>query len=604
MSESLPPVDMPEVTGEFSADMSAARARRKRTMIYVGGGVLLLAIVGVVLYFLLRGNLYGRIVMPYIAHQRPAIDPHLPAISSLADKLDEVEFDGLFNLVATPSGVVYEDGLGQYVGISSDNVVTVKLLPGKRWHDTYQVRMDDNKATLTKGPDHLFLARDLSFTLKRIQTLGSLSPDYILVSQAVNPMVFEGPDGDGQIRFQFRGDRIWKESDIKEILSFKILPDNSELNALNYLVGTGPYLRLPDNEGVVHFTHSPEGGAVIPELLLNPFVDNSTYTTELRNNNINVLLETPFGSLSPVLAKQEEFFVKSNISSTYFALLFNVERLSREQRHEARKLLNPRQLVDRFFRVGTPQQRNIVDYKGNRNNYYDYCNFSVFPASSYYVEEKIVEPQADDTPLNLALLPDTIHVVASVNHGFREELTELMEILNDPAVTKGKIVVRAVSNDEIRRGTYDAILYPVTGYRSNFLFDLYNIFLREPDLDAQRIHLLTEPDATGNLAVSPASMEADKNLFHLDARNNSAEHADNVELLQDIYGFMSTRMIGDKQEYAHRIHDLESRMALGAWMFSLPSLAYFSTQYDPGSIDLYGVASQLSTAKKWREAQR
>jgi hypothetical protein len=64
---------------------------------------------------------------------------------------------------------------------------------------------------------------------------------------------------------------------------------------------------------------------------------------------------------------------------------------------------------------------------------------------------------------------------------------------------------------------------------------------------------------------------------------------------------MSTRQIGDKQEYARRIDQLEQQMCLGAWMFSLPSLAYFSTQFDETSIDLYGVASQLSTIKKWRE---
>ena len=42
-------------------------------------------------------------------------------------------------------------------------------------------------------------------------------------------------------------------------------------------------------------------------------------------------------------------------------------------------------------------------------------------------------------------------------------------------------------------------------------------------------------------------------------------------------------------------------MALGTWLFSLPSLAYFSTQFDEKSIDLYGTASQLSTIEKWRE---
>ena len=64
---------------------------------------------------------------------------------------------------------------------------------------------------------------------------------------------------------------------------------------------------------------------------------------------------------------------------------------------------------------------------------------------------------------------------------------------------------------------------------------------------------------------------------------------------------MSTRQVGDRQEYARRIDQLEHEMALGAWLFSLPSLAYFTTQLDSASIDLYGVASQLSTIEKWRE---
>jgi hypothetical protein len=42
-------------------------------------------------------------------------------------------------------------------------------------------------------------------------------------------------------------------------------------------------------------------------------------------------------------------------------------------------------------------------------------------------------------------------------------------------------------------------------------------------------------------------------------------------------------------------------MCLGVWLFSVPSLAYFSTQLDSASVQLYGVASQLSTVKKWKE---
>jgi hypothetical protein len=62
--------------------------------------------------------------------------------------------------------------------------------------------------------------------------------------------------------------------------------------------------------------------------------------------------------------------------------------------------------------------------------------------------------------------------------------------------------------------------------------------------------------------------------------------------------------VGDKQEYARRVSTGENHMVLGAWLFSLPSLAYFSTQFDSTSIDLYGVASQLSTLKKWKEAPK
>jgi len=35
------------------------------------------------------------IAFPYITHQKPAIDPHLPSSNAMADKLDDVLFDGL-----------------------------------------------------------------------------------------------------------------------------------------------------------------------------------------------------------------------------------------------------------------------------------------------------------------------------------------------------------------------------------------------------------------------------------------------------------------------------------------------------------------------------
>jgi hypothetical protein len=572
---------------------------KKRTIVLVGGAILVAA--GALYYFLTRVTLADQIVIPYIAHQKPAVDPHLPSTNALADKLDEVQFDGLFNLTAGPSGVVYEDGLGEFRGIDQDNVVTIQLKAARKWHDSWRIIADDDKYVVTPATDHLFTAADFNFTLQRLQNLGSLSPDYILISQALPAMGFEGPDETGQIRLQFRGDRIWKEADIKEVLSFKILPDRSDMNALNYRVGTTSYMSLPPKDGVSSYRKSPGGVASITDVLLAPFIDNSTYSTELKNGKINVLLETPFGSLSPVLSDTSEFFFKSNISSTYFALFLNAQRLTREQRNEVRNLLNTEKIVERFFKVGTEQVRHIADYKGNRDNYYDYINRSVFPSSSYYVEEEIIAPP-DSAPVlpNPAALPDTIRIKACMNYGFREEYAELIEILNDPAVSHGRLKILAVTNEEIKRGEYDALLVAVTGYRSNFLFDLYNIFLREPDLETYRINLQTGIDANGVPGVSATSFQADRNFFRLDSRN-SEEGADINQLLQYVYAFMSTRQIGDKQEYARRIDALERDMCLGVWLFSLPSTAYFSTQFDQSSIDLYGVASQLSTIKRWSE---
>jgi hypothetical protein len=567
---------------------------------------LIIGIVGIVaavavIYLLTRPGLEGKIVIPFIAHQRPQVDPHLPSVTPLADKLDEVEFDGLFNLKATPSGVVYEDGLGELVGIDEQNVVSVRLRSAKVWHDSYRATMDGDEVAIAAASPHPFSPEDLRFTLRRIQALGSLSPDYILVSQAIDPMDFEGPDPDNIVRFRFRGDRIWKEADIKEILSFKVLPANSPLNAVTYTVGTAAYMALPVTEGGPQFAAVPNSGASISRILLEPFIDNSTYTTELRNSTINSLLETPYGSLSPILEDREEYFTKSNISNTFFAILFNTERLSREQRWELRRLLNNRAIAERFFKVGTPQQRHIVDYKGNRDNYADYVNESVFPSSSYYVEEEIVEPARDTTPPNMAALPDTIRIRASVNYGFREELSDLLTILNDPTVTGGRIRALAVQNDEIRAGNYDGLLIPITGYRSNFLFDLYDIFLREPDLETYRINLVVRNDASGSPVADPSSFQAARNLFRLDSETASTDREDILVFLQYLHGFMSTRQVGDRQEYARRIAMLEHDLALGSWLFSLPSLAYFSTQFDSTSIDLYGVASQLSTIEKWRE---
>ena len=67
---------------------------------------------------------------------------------------------------------------------------------------------------------------------------------------------------------------------------------------------------------------------------------------------------------------------------------------------------------------------------------------------------------------------------------------------------------------------------------------------------------------------------------------------------------MSTHEIGDKQAYAQYIDQIDQKIALGSWLFSLPSLAYFSSQFDKNTIDLYGTASQLSTIEKWQEKKK
>lgn len=567
------------------------------------GVVIVLAIAGGLWYYLTRPSLGDTLAFPYISHQKPAIDPHLPSANAMADKLDDVLFDGLFDLVATPSGVAYEDALGTFVNIDN-NAVTVRLSTGHLWHDSYQAFVDGKKVTIDKKSAHEFTAKDLAFTLKRIQSLGSLSPDYILVAQAMPVMDFEGPNEQNEIKFKFRSDRIWTESDIKEVLSFKILPDNSDMNALSYTDGTTAYMSIPDHENTIRFNRTPDGAATISKVHLVPYVDNSTFTTELRNGSINVLLETPFGSISPILQDSEKFFVKSNVSSTFFAVLFNTQRLSRDQRINLRRLLDNTLIMNRFFKVGTEQQRHTIDFKGNRDQYSGFLNDMVFPSSSYYIADSVVDRVHDSAPVDLSMLPDTVHIKACLNFGNREEYSDLIDILNDPQVTRGRVKATAVQNDDIKRGDYDALLIAVNGYRSNFLFDLYSLFLREPDLDVYKINLYTAPGAKGQMEVSPTSLQTDHNFFRLDATKSGAEQSDTREFLDDVYGFMSTHEVGDKQEYARRVSDVEHRMALGTWLFSLPSLAYFSTQFDSSSIDLYGVASQLSSLKKWKEAPK
>jgi len=566
--------------------------------------VLVAAAAALVYLFVFRKNLSDRIVIPYIAHQKPKIDPHIPSAEPTADKLDEALFDGLFNVSANPSGITYEDGLGEFIGIDENSVVAVRLKPKKKWHASYAVAMEKEKIAVTEKEGVFFTAKDLQFTLRRIQKIGSLSPDYILVSQAIGDFDFSGPDENDEIRFQFKGDRVWTEGDIKEVLSFKILPANAEINAPSYKDGTGPYLLAGEFEDVIYFYKNLSENAQITQLILKPFIDNSTYTTELKNRNINNILSTPFGSLSPILSDTSDYFSKSSIATCFFALFYNFERLSLKQRLELRKLVDNTKIAERFFKLHTEQQRHIFDYKGGVDNYGDYLNYSVFPSTSYYVEEQVVTPLKFQGDADISVLPDTVRIQTCLNFGFREELSELVEIINDPAILGGRVKATAVQNEEIRSGNYDAVLVPVSGYRSNFLFDLYTVFLREPDFSTYQINLITALDDKGSPVIDERSLTPDKNFFRLDLGRDSEDRANSKLLLEYVYGFMATREIGDKQEYAQRIDALDQEMAVGSWLFSLPSLAYFSTQFDAKTIDLYGVASQLSTIEKWQEKKK
>ena len=140
----------------------------------IGGSIV---VVGVAVWLFIWApwkNLDNQIVIPYIAHQKPQIDPHMPGSVALSDKLDEVLFDGLFNVSATKSGITYEDGLGELVDMSTDFVVTIRLKPNKKWHSSYSINVDeDEKVTVEPSSDVLFTAKDLAFTLNRIKRLRS-----------------------------------------------------------------------------------------------------------------------------------------------------------------------------------------------------------------------------------------------------------------------------------------------------------------------------------------------------------------------------------------------------------------------------------------------
>ncbi|MBL7996004.1 hypothetical protein JNM05_11595, partial [bacterium] len=224
--------------------------------------VLVLVIAALIIFLWPWNRLADKVAIPYIAHQKPQIDPQLPGADPLSDKLDEVLFDGLFNVSANPSGITYEDELGEMVGsISDDNVVTVRLHTGKKWHSSFNVVSKDDDVMVSEGTTRNFSAKDLAFTLQRIEQLGSLSPDYILVSQALESLSFVGPDQNNEIRFKFKRDRIWTDADIKEVLSFKILPNDASPVAASYTNGTGPYLAAGSKEDVYTFYKNPSGSA-------------------------------------------------------------------------------------------------------------------------------------------------------------------------------------------------------------------------------------------------------------------------------------------------------------------------------------------------------
>ncbi len=561
---------------------------------------LVLIVASVVFYFLFSGNkLKGSVVFPYVGHQKPVVDPHLPDTNPLSDKLDEVVFDGLFNISSNPSGIIYEDGLGSFVGIDENDVVTIKLKPNVKWASSFKIIEKEGEITIEKSAESYFSAKDVEFTLRRIENLGSLSPDYILVSQALEFFGFSGPNENNEIKFKFKSDRIWNESDIKEVLSFKIIPANSEMNALNYQNGTSDYFAVNSNQNVGNYIKNPEKSAFIEKLILKPFVDNSTFPTELQSNSINVMLETPFGANSPILEEDGDFFSKSGISTTFFALLFNTERLNLEQRKTVASLIDNKKIIERFYKVGTQQQRQIVNIHNQKNKFYELLNFSIFPSSSYYVEEQIVIPTKNNYESNLSALSDSVIIGVNLNYGFREELNELVEILNSKEISKGKLRAKIISNEQVKNKNYDVILLPISGYRSNFLFNVYDIFLREPNLETRKINLITE-----NGEILNDSFSSQKNFFGLDFNNPNLDSDELSNLLKYVYGFMNTREIGDKQAYAIRIDKAERNLVLASWLFSLPSRSYFSNQFDEKTINIFGVSSQLSTIEKWKEKEK
>ena len=70
----------------------------------------------------------------------------------------------------------------------------------------------------------------------------------------------------------------------------------------------------------------------------------------------------------------------------------------------------------------------------------------------------------------------------------------------------GKIKVNAVQNEEIRKGNYDAVLVAVAA-TEQFPFDMYNIFLRQPDFETYQINLRTTVDRKANRSLTRSPLK-------------------------------------------------------------------------------------------------
>ena len=58
----------------------------KNKKIYIIAAVSVVAL-ALIFYSILRKDLSGNIIIPYISHQKPAVDPHLPNANPIADKI-------------------------------------------------------------------------------------------------------------------------------------------------------------------------------------------------------------------------------------------------------------------------------------------------------------------------------------------------------------------------------------------------------------------------------------------------------------------------------------------------------------------------------------